>query len=322
VHHTLAVREVATETLSLLKDAETGGRGFILTDDPQFLAPYTLATGALHSHIARLRVLTHDDPVQLRGVSEIERLAAAKLARLAETIELRRSGQLEQALTMVREGSGRLLMDAIRAEISRLLAREAMQLAQRERAAESAQREASFALLLALILAVAIVRATFSLEQPAGRSSSRSRTSAPRFGSITRTAQHVVPAIIELVERILGRSLSLVSGAQVHALWLWIGRDPRKSRAGLIVRWHFGRACAARRDLRRDAVWALLCAQRSERGVNAVESELDRAIGAECCAEPRASQGHGDPAQQQLSKPVTSRLVRRDEAIDALLQCR
>jgi CHASE3 domain sensor protein len=40
VEHTLSVKSAISGTLSLLKDAETGQRGFILTGDEQFLEPY------------------------------------------------------------------------------------------------------------------------------------------------------------------------------------------------------------------------------------------------------------------------------------------
>jgi CHASE3 domain sensor protein len=41
VEHALAAQAGIDGMLSLLKDAETGHRGFILTGDEQFLAPYT-----------------------------------------------------------------------------------------------------------------------------------------------------------------------------------------------------------------------------------------------------------------------------------------
>ncbi|HEX6239788.1 MAG TPA: CHASE3 domain-containing protein, partial [Polyangiales bacterium] len=47
VERTLTVKAAIDGTLSLLKDAETGQRGFILTGDLPFLEPYDTALRAL-----------------------------------------------------------------------------------------------------------------------------------------------------------------------------------------------------------------------------------------------------------------------------------
>lgn len=47
VRRTLALRAAIGDTLSLLKDAETGQRGFLLTGDPAFLPPHAHAEGEL-----------------------------------------------------------------------------------------------------------------------------------------------------------------------------------------------------------------------------------------------------------------------------------
>ncbi len=46
-----------SETLSLLKDAETGQRGFLLTGEDSFLQPYNVAVQHLHSQFQELRAI-------------------------------------------------------------------------------------------------------------------------------------------------------------------------------------------------------------------------------------------------------------------------
>jgi CHASE3 domain sensor protein len=41
--HTLAVRNQTETVLSLVKDAETGQRGYVITGDPTYLAPFAQA---------------------------------------------------------------------------------------------------------------------------------------------------------------------------------------------------------------------------------------------------------------------------------------
>lgn len=49
VHESLEKRAAIDETLSLLKDGETGQRGFILTGEESFLRPYEIAIERLPS---------------------------------------------------------------------------------------------------------------------------------------------------------------------------------------------------------------------------------------------------------------------------------
>src|SRR5689334_8457958 len=54
VEQALAVQSAIDGTLSLLKDAETGQRGYMLTGDEQFLAPHDAARAGLPNHLGQL----------------------------------------------------------------------------------------------------------------------------------------------------------------------------------------------------------------------------------------------------------------------------
>ncbi len=58
VTHTQQTLLELSRTESLMKDAETGQRGFLYTGDPKYLAPYDLAVGEVTGHIDRLAELT------------------------------------------------------------------------------------------------------------------------------------------------------------------------------------------------------------------------------------------------------------------------
>src|ERR1700722_19477833 len=58
VEHTEAVLERAEHVISLLKDLETGQRGFVITGQDVFLEPYNLALAKLPPTINQLRSLT------------------------------------------------------------------------------------------------------------------------------------------------------------------------------------------------------------------------------------------------------------------------
>src|ERR1019366_7381282 len=103
-----------TEVLSLLKDAETGQRGFVITGDESFLEPYRSAVAALPATLDALRDLVSDTPSQEKRFAEVEPLVALKMAELKQTIDLRRSGGFESAAAVVKAGEGKRTMDEVR----------------------------------------------------------------------------------------------------------------------------------------------------------------------------------------------------------------
>jgi diguanylate cyclase (GGDEF)-like protein/PAS domain S-box-containing protein len=157
VHHTLAVRQAIGDTLGLLTDAETGARGYLLTGDPDYLAPYLRARRSIFPQIAHLRELTRGDDAESRSALLIESLAIGKLEVLSDGVELLKQNQGDRAASAMRAGPGRRLMEAVRAEAGRMLAEENARLAERERLAERGERETAGVLLLALALISGVV---------------------------------------------------------------------------------------------------------------------------------------------------------------------
>src|SRR5450432_2892047 len=75
VRETLAARAAMTETLSSLKDAETGVRGFLLTGDARFLEPYDLAGPRIATSLVTLAKLGDTDPSQRESARRVRMLA-------------------------------------------------------------------------------------------------------------------------------------------------------------------------------------------------------------------------------------------------------
>jgi methyl-accepting chemotaxis protein len=114
IAHTYIVLEHVTGILSLLKDAETGQRGYVITGDEAFLEPYQTGIAGVPTVIKDLRQLTTDNPHQQKRIDEAEPLIAAKLAELKLTIDLRRKNNLEETTKIVRGGDGKKIMDDLR----------------------------------------------------------------------------------------------------------------------------------------------------------------------------------------------------------------
>ena len=88
---TYDVIDQLSELTSILKDAETGQRGYLLTGNDTYLEPYRLADASIDNVIKQLRDLTVDNPVQARRLEQALPLIQSKMAELKQTIELRRS---------------------------------------------------------------------------------------------------------------------------------------------------------------------------------------------------------------------------------------
>jgi methyl-accepting chemotaxis protein len=112
--HTYNVLEDIGEILALLKDAETGQRGYIITGDEVFLEPYQTGVAGVPAVMKDLRLLTSDNASQQKRIDEAEPLIATKLAELKLTIDMRRKGSLEETTKIVRGGDGKKTMDNLR----------------------------------------------------------------------------------------------------------------------------------------------------------------------------------------------------------------
>lgn len=121
-------------TLSTLKDAETGQRGYLLTGQERYLEPYNSAIDQINQHVQSLKQSTNLDSQQLQT---LDRAIDAKLKELDQTIQVRRTQRLNAALQIVQSDRSKQIMDNIRRQISAIEAQEYQQLQQRT--AESQQ---------------------------------------------------------------------------------------------------------------------------------------------------------------------------------------
>jgi signal transduction histidine kinase/CheY-like chemotaxis protein len=140
VRRTLQVQNRLAGILSRLQDAETGQRGYLLTGQASYLEPYTAALADLGAEFAALASAIQDQPEQEQPLRQLKRVSDLRQDILRATIERYRLGDARGAIAIVREGSGKRLMDDARRIIADMREREATELARRE---ATAQRQAS-----------------------------------------------------------------------------------------------------------------------------------------------------------------------------------
>lgn len=183
-----AVLERLAEVENTIREAETGQRGYLLTGEPRYLAPYRDAVQRVWGRFDRLGELVRD-PAQADRLGRLRSLTEAKLRELAETVALRADG-FEAALAVVRTDLGQRLMEEIEADIRAF--REEQQhlldrrVAAQQRSAAWATGSASFTGILAL--ASAILGAVLLV-----RETSRARLieSEERFRNLAENIQEV-----------------------------------------------------------------------------------------------------------------------------------
>ena len=139
----IAVREAfelerhIVQTLSLVQDAETGQRGYLLTGEDPYLGPYQSAVEALPGELDRLKPAMADDAQRAAELGELKSAIGDKLKELADTIAMYQSGDRAGALAMVRDDRGKAYMDRVREVVANIRQNENAVLQARLAAADS-----------------------------------------------------------------------------------------------------------------------------------------------------------------------------------------
>jgi CheY-like chemotaxis protein/signal transduction histidine kinase len=112
VEHSERVIGNANEVAKLMVDMESGMRGYALTGDEAFLAPYKLARPKTDTAMADLMVLVSDNALQMSRLRNIAARQKQWDQFAQDVIALRRANG--QYLDPIRDGRGRLEFDEVR----------------------------------------------------------------------------------------------------------------------------------------------------------------------------------------------------------------
>ncbi|MEO5845073.1 MAG: CHASE3 domain-containing protein, partial [Caldimonas sp.] len=170
VHHTAQLRNESAavlrsnelllaidNVLSLVKDAESGQRGYVITGREEYLAPYRSAVGSIQAQLNALEQLTRADPVQQRLMAQLRNHVGARLGELEVTIGLRSREGFDLTRDVISLGAGRAEMQALRTTAAEMAAHESERLLAREAATDRTYRAALVGEVLAALAAVAAV---------------------------------------------------------------------------------------------------------------------------------------------------------------------
>ncbi|HRJ74555.1 MAG TPA: CHASE3 domain-containing protein [Anaerolineales bacterium] len=117
ISQTLLTLAKLEETLTLIVDAETAQRGYVITGDETYLEPYYNAidpeTGVT-KHLAELQSLTANKPEQQTRLQDLMPLVDERLRVIEQVVRLRQEAGFESAQEVILSGTGKETMDAIR----------------------------------------------------------------------------------------------------------------------------------------------------------------------------------------------------------------
>ncbi|MCC7036494.1 MAG: response regulator [Alphaproteobacteria bacterium] len=153
--------------LLLLKDAETGQRGYVLTGEDAYLEPYIEARTALEERLEILETEARDDEEDALLAKVLRGHVKSKMDELGDTVELRRTQGFDAALAVVKTNRGKVAMDAARDIVGKMQDKVRNFRMQRIEEMHAAYRVAQtsgflsvgFGALLAMIMAALMTRA-------------------------------------------------------------------------------------------------------------------------------------------------------------------
>ena len=158
VSHTLEVQRELATVEARMSEAESSQRGYLLTGEPKFLAPYAAATNEVHTRLTNLRRLLADNLAQSRRLLTVESLSNAKLSLLDSRIKLEGAGKHDLAVSIVGTNLSDSLMTSIRSTLQAMTADEASLLRDRQQAlVAELHRGDMISLGLAVALAVMLI---------------------------------------------------------------------------------------------------------------------------------------------------------------------
>jgi signal transduction histidine kinase/DNA-binding response OmpR family regulator/CHASE3 domain sensor protein len=173
VEHSEHVIGRANEISRYSADMETGMRGYLLSGDQDFLAPYQLAKPKFEAGLSELLNLVSDNPAQVDRVERV-RNAQAQWQLFAEDAIARRKSNTD-FIELIKSGRGKTLTDDVRRQFSGFIAEEEKLLLERNQSSRAVIGW-SVASFLAFSLIVAGLLALFGRRELLGLSSTYNET--------------------------------------------------------------------------------------------------------------------------------------------------
>lgn len=198
VHQTLSTLNAIKDTFSAIQDADTGERGFLISGDAAYLAPYYIAIKNINVHLIHLVQLDSDIQTQRPRIFALIQLAQAKLGSMEKTIHLYQQDRRDDALKLFLTDEGNALMSRIRALVGELQQTEYNRLEQQREASLGVQRQVIVTQIFATAVGLIMAGMVYVL---VGRSLRRQRLDAEKLALTNEELEAIVAERTVALER-------------------------------------------------------------------------------------------------------------------------
>ena len=113
VMHSSQIIQAMEETMAGLRDAESGQRGYVLTQNPGLAQSFERRIEDARQSYGQLYELTKDNPVQNRRVREFGVLMDERVELMNTPLQMARQNAFNEARTAISEGRGHETMNAL-----------------------------------------------------------------------------------------------------------------------------------------------------------------------------------------------------------------
>ena len=212
--------------MSLMKDAETAQRGYLLTGEESYLEPYRNALSSVPRVLAELKPLLRDNPAQQARFNQVATMIDGLMQLHKERIDTRRASGLETAMKTVSLGEGKRRMDELRAVVGQMEEEENDVLRERAKEVESTAATVRAAIVWgtvagALLVLVAALTLSRALSGQVGtavkhvqRSSAELQAAANQQAAGARETATSMTEISTTISELLATSRQIADSAQ------------------------------------------------------------------------------------------------------------
>ncbi|WP_432486878.1 hybrid sensor histidine kinase/response regulator [Kineococcus sp. SYSU DK018] len=205
----------------LVRDAERGQRGYVITGREYYLEPYEQAVGDVDDLVDVLGDESGTSAAADGARAELRSAVAAKLSEMQNTISLRRTAGFPAAQALVSTDDGRRAMQRITAALDVLEAEERALLAEQQRAATlNAARTRALILAGTTCLVLLLVAGALWVDRRIVRPVQRVAAAAQQLaaGETTEPAAVTGPAEVVAVGEAVNTALAVLVGSRDKAV--------------------------------------------------------------------------------------------------------
>ncbi len=116
-----------SKLLETMLDAESGHRGYLLTGEEPYLAPYEKSIATVHTQLQQLRTALASDGADTAALSALAQQVTRKLSEMEFSLQLRRQGNEDAWKFVLSTDVGKQNMDTIRTQANTLIAAQGQQ---------------------------------------------------------------------------------------------------------------------------------------------------------------------------------------------------